>query len=126
MKFLDRVIDINFYPISAGRVTRQQPLAAGGARRDGACRTVFFALRLPFDAPEARGLSQRIQEEIYFHALAASCALAAEFGPHPAFAETRAAQGVLQFDLWGVTPEDPRAGTSSASKSGAPACAIPC
>ena len=34
---------------------------------------VFFQLRLPFDAPEARALSRAIAEEIYFHALAASC-----------------------------------------------------
>ncbi len=67
---------------------------------------VFFALRLPFDAPEARQLSKRVQEEIYFHALTASCALAEEFGPHPAFAETRSAEGVLQMDLWSVSPED--------------------
>src|SRR5260370_36746023 len=67
---------------------------------------VFFALRFPFDAPEARQLSKRIQEEIYFHALDASCSLAEEFGPHPAFAETRAAEGVLQMHLWGVPPED--------------------
>ena len=33
---------------------------------------VFFQLRLPFDAPEARALSTRIAEEIYFHALSAS------------------------------------------------------
>ena len=30
---------------------------------------VFFQMRLPFDAPEARALSARISEEIYFHAL---------------------------------------------------------
>ena len=30
---------------------------------------VFFQLRLPFDGEEARKLSCRIQEEIYFHAL---------------------------------------------------------
>jgi ribonucleoside-diphosphate reductase alpha chain len=67
---------------------------------------VFFQLRLPFDAPEARALSRRIAEEIYFHALAASVELAAEKGAHPAFAETRAAGGELQFDAWNVAPED--------------------
>jgi len=67
---------------------------------------VFFMLRLPFDAPEARELSRRIQEEIYFNALSTSCGLAAEYGAHPAFAETRAADGVLQFDVWGVRPEN--------------------
>ncbi len=104
VKFLDRVIDINFYPITpAGDSNRKwRPVGLGVM----GVQDVFFALRFPFDAPEARQLSKRIQEEIYFHALDASCSLAEEFGPHPAFAETRAAEGVLQMDLWGVPPED--------------------
>jgi ribonucleoside-diphosphate reductase alpha chain len=104
VKFLDRVIDINFYPITpAGDSNRKwRPVGLGIM----GLQDVFFALRLPFDALEARRLSKRIQEEIYFHALDASCALAEEFGPHPAFAETRAAEGVLQMDLWGIPPED--------------------
>jgi ribonucleoside-diphosphate reductase alpha chain len=67
---------------------------------------VFFTLRLPFDSPEARNLSRRIQEEIYFHALSTSCALATEFGTHPSFPETRASEGVLQFDTWRFRPEN--------------------
>jgi ribonucleoside-diphosphate reductase alpha chain len=104
VKFLDRVIDINFYPITpAGDSNRKwRPVGLGVM----GLQDVFFALRLPFDAPEARQLSRRIQEEIYFHAVEASCTLAEEFGPHPAFSETRAAEGVLQMDLWGVPPED--------------------
>jgi ribonucleoside-diphosphate reductase alpha chain len=65
---------------------------------------VFFALKLSFDGPQARELSTRIQEEVYLSALEASVELAAELGPHPAFAETRASAGALQPDLWGVTP----------------------
>jgi len=104
VKFLDRVIDINFYPITAAGDSnrRWRPVGLGVM----GLQDVFFTLRLPFDAPEARALSRKIQEEIYFHALSASCALAAEFGPHPSFAETRAAEGILQFDAWGVTPEN--------------------
>jgi ribonucleoside-diphosphate reductase alpha chain len=67
---------------------------------------VFFRLRLPFDGPEARQLSARIQETIYFHALRTSVELAKQHGPHDAFKETRAARGELQFDAWGVTPAD--------------------
>jgi ribonucleoside-diphosphate reductase alpha chain len=106
VKFLDRVIDINFYPISpAGDSNRKwRPVGLGAM----GLQDVFFALRLPFDAPEARALSKRIQEEIYYHALDASSALAHESGPHPAFAETRAAQGTLQMDAWGAQPEDPQ------------------
>ena len=51
-------------------------------------------------------LSRKIQEEIYFHALETSCDLAAKFGPHETFQETRAADGLLQFDLWNVKPTD--------------------
>ena len=104
VRFLDRVIDINFYPITpAGDSNRRwRPVGLGIM----GLQDVFFALRLPFDAPESRLLSKRIQEEIYFRALEASCALAEEFGPHPAFKETRAAEGLLQMDLWEILPED--------------------
>jgi len=67
---------------------------------------VFFQMRVAFDAPEARALSKKIAEEIYFHALSASAELAEEKGRHPAFEETRASRGELQFDAWGVTPVD--------------------
>jgi len=61
---------------------------------------------MPFDSPEAKDLSARIQEHIYYHALKTSNELAIKNGAHEAFAETRAAKGDLQFDLWGVTPSD--------------------
>jgi ribonucleoside-diphosphate reductase alpha chain len=102
--YLDRVVDINFYPTPAAATSnaRWRPIGLGIM----GLQDVFFQMRLPFDAPAARQLSARIQEEIYFHALTASCDLAAESGRHAAFAETRAARGVLQFDLWGTTPDD--------------------
>jgi ribonucleoside-diphosphate reductase alpha chain len=101
---LDRVIDINFYPVpqSATANEKWRPIGLGIM----GLQDVFFQLRLPFDSPEAQYLSARIQEEIYFNALAASCDLAEKAGPHPAYAETRLAAGKLQFDLWGVQPAD--------------------
>lgn len=101
---LDRVIDINFYPVTqaAAANSRWRPVGLGVM----GLQDVFFQLHLPFDSPEARALSARIQEEIYFHALSASCTLAAQEGRHQAFAETRAAKGALQFDLWDITPRD--------------------
>ncbi len=102
---LDRVIDLNWYPIPSTQASnlRWRPVGLGVM----GLQDLFFQMRLPFDAPEARALSRRIAEEIYFHALTASADLAAEKGAHPAFAETRAASGELQFDAWGVKPEDP-------------------
>jgi ribonucleoside-diphosphate reductase alpha chain len=101
---LDRVIDINFYPVpqAASANSRWRPVGLGLM----GLQDVFFQLGLPFDSPEARRLSRKIQEEIYFHALTVSCELAEQNGPHAAFAESRAAKGELQFDLWGVSPED--------------------
>jgi ribonucleoside-diphosphate reductase alpha chain len=101
---LDRVIDLNYYPIAttASSNRRWRPVGLGVM----GLADVFFQLRLPFDAQASRALSKRIAETIYFHALGASADLAVERGPHPAFAETRAARGELQFEAWGVTPED--------------------
>jgi ribonucleoside-diphosphate reductase alpha chain len=102
--FLDRVIDLNFYPIPSSKASnaRWRPVGLGVM----GLQDVFFQLRLPFDSPAARELSTRIQEEIYYHALTVSCELAEILGSHPNFAETRAARGELQFDSWGVTPRD--------------------
>jgi ribonucleoside-diphosphate reductase alpha chain len=100
--FLDRVIDINYYPSeqAARSNPRWRPVGLGAM----GLQDVFFALRLPFDSPEALELSTRLAEEIYLTALEASAELAAVDGPHPAYDETRAAGGDLQPDLWDVTP----------------------
>jgi ribonucleoside-diphosphate reductase alpha chain len=101
---LDRVIDINYYPVpqAASANARWRPVGLGIM----GLQDVFFLLRLPFDSAEARALSMRIQEEVYYHALNASCALAEKLGAHPSFAETRLAAGQLQFDLWNIEPAD--------------------
>lgn len=101
---LDRVIDINYYPVELAAASnhRWRPIGLGVM----GLQDVFFQLRLPFDSPSARELSATIQEEIYFHALSASCDLAERDGSHAAFAESRAAKGEFQFDLWGITPKD--------------------
>ncbi len=101
---LDRVIDLNYYPIAttASSNRRWRPVGLGVM----GLADVFFQMRLPFDAEASRALSKKIAEAIYFHALGTSADLAVERGPHPAFAETRAARGELQFEAWGVSPED--------------------
>jgi len=101
---LDRVIDLNFYPIESARRgnLRWRPVGLGCM----GLQDVFFRKRLAFDSAEARALSQKIAETIYFHALETSCELAEERGRHPSFADTRAASGELQFDAWNVAPQD--------------------
>lgn len=102
---LDRVIDINFYPIAqaASSNVRWRPIGLGLM----GLQDVFFQLHLPFDSAAAQALSTRIQEEIYYHALVASCDLAEAHGPHETFAETRLSAGKFQFDLWNIKPSEP-------------------
>lgn len=104
VKYLDRVVDINFYPIETAQDSNHKwrPVGLGIMGLQDA----FFQLKYAFDSEAAQKLSARIQEEIYFHALTASAELAEKHGPHTAFADTKAAQGLLQFDLWGVKPTD--------------------
>ncbi len=101
---LDRVIDINYYPVTqaSSSNSRWRPVGLGVM----GLQDVFFQMRIAFDSPEARSLSAKIQEEMYFHALTASCDLAEKYGAHAAFKDTRAARGEFQFDLWGVTPQN--------------------
>ncbi|MFD3357193.1 ribonucleoside-diphosphate reductase subunit alpha [Streptomyces fradiae] len=98
--FLDRVVDINFYPTEqAGRSnSRWRPVGLGAM----GLQDVFFKLRLPFDSPEARALSTRIAERIMLAAYEASADLAERSGPLPAWDKTRTARGVLHPDHYGV------------------------
>ncbi|MGV9497101.1 ribonucleoside-diphosphate reductase subunit alpha [Streptomyces sp. NPDC003642] len=98
--FLDRVVDINFYPTEqAGRSNaRWRPVGLGAM----GLQDVFFQLRLPFDSPEAKALSTRIAERIMLAAYEASADLAERSGPLPAWEKTRAARGVLHPDHYDV------------------------
>ncbi len=102
--YLDRVIDINFYPTSEAQNAnaKWRPVGLGMM----GLQDVFFKLGMPFDSEPARALSRRISEEIYYWALDTSCELAQKNGPHPGYLDTRAARGELQFDLWGVSESE--------------------
>ncbi|MER6999587.1 ribonucleoside-diphosphate reductase subunit alpha [Streptomyces sp. NPDC000410] len=98
--FLDRVVDINFYPTEqAGRSNAKwRPVGLGAM----GLQDVFFKLRLPFDSAGAKALSTRIAERIMLAAYEASCDLAERSGPLPAWDETRTARGVLHPDHYDV------------------------
>jgi len=104
VKYLDRVIDRNFYPITEAHSSnmRWRPIGLGLM----GLADFFMQMRLPFDSDEAIRLSGEIQEEIYYQAVKTSAELAQKYGAHPDFHLTRAAKGELQFDLAGVTPKD--------------------
>ncbi|KPI21241.1 ribonucleoside-diphosphate reductase, alpha subunit [Actinobacteria bacterium OK006] len=98
--FLDRVVDINFYPTEqAGRSNAKwRPVGLGAM----GLQDVFFKLRVPFDSPRAKALSTRIAERIMLAAYEASADLAERSGPLPAWEKTRTARGVLHPDHYGV------------------------
>jgi ribonucleoside-diphosphate reductase alpha chain len=104
VKYLDRVIDRNFYPIQSAHASnsRWRPVGLGLM----GFADFLMQLRIPFESQQAVQLSAEIQEEIYYQALKTSCELAQTLGKHGDFHLTRAAKGDLQFDLAGVTPAD--------------------
>ncbi|MFE1246731.1 ribonucleoside-diphosphate reductase subunit alpha [Streptomyces sp. NPDC058735] len=117
--FLDRVVDINFYPTEqASRSNaRWRPVGLGAM----GLQDVFFKLRLPFDSPEAKALSTRIAERVMLAAYEASADLAERpqapttssgaggtpIGPLPAWEKTRTARGVLHPDHYDTQPTWP-------------------
>jgi ribonucleoside-diphosphate reductase subunit M1 len=101
---LNKIIDINYYPVPEAKKSnmRHRPIGLGVQGLADA----FLALRLPFDSPEARQLNIQIFETIYHAALTASCELAKEQGTYETYEGSPVSQGILQYDMWNVTPSD--------------------
>lgn len=99
---LNKVIDINYYPIPEARNSnmRHRPIGIGVQGLADA----FIMMRHAFDGPEARQLNIDIFETIYFAALEESCALAAQHGAYETYEGSPISQGEMQFDMWGVRP----------------------
>lgn len=95
---LDSAIDLNTYPTHAGRRSslRHRPVGAGVV----GLADVFIAMGYAWGSPEALLLDESIHAALYYGCAAESARLARALGPHLSFARTRAAQGMLQPDLW--------------------------
>ena len=103
-KNLNKVIDINFYPVKEAENSnlRHRPIGLGVQGLADA----FIILRMPFDSPEAKKLNKEIFETIYFAALSASKDLAARDGPYASYAGSPVSKNILQMDMWGLTEAD--------------------
>lgn len=99
---LNRVIDVNYYPVPEARVSnmRNRPIGIGVQGLADA----FMALHMPFESPEAKLLNKQVFETIYHAALEASSDIAETEGPYETWVGSPAEQGKLQYDFWGVTP----------------------
>jgi ribonucleoside-diphosphate reductase alpha subunit len=103
-KNLNRVIDINFYPIPEAKNSnmKHRPIGVGVQGLADA----FAKMRFPFESPEACRLNTEIFETMYHAALEASCELAQKEGVYSSYAGSPVSKGILQPDMWGVTPSD--------------------
>ena len=103
-KNLNKIIDVNYYPIPEAKNSnmRHRPIGIGIQGLADA----FIKLRMPFESEEARKLNKEIFETIYFGALTASMEAAKEHGHYESFPGSPASEGILQFDMWKVTPTD--------------------
>ncbi|MBP6183756.1 MAG: ribonucleoside-diphosphate reductase subunit alpha [Saprospiraceae bacterium] len=101
---LNRIIDINYYPIVEARNSnmRHRPIGIGVQGLADA----FLLMRFPFDSAEAKALNKQIFETIYFAAVSESCIMAQEQGAYQSFQGSPASKGILQFDMWGVQPSN--------------------
>ena len=99
---LNRVIDNNFYPVEEARFSnmKHRPIGLGVQ----GLADVFIHMRLPFDSEGAREVNKEIFETMYFAALSCSADLAATEGHYESYPGSPVSKGVLQFDMWGVTP----------------------
>jgi len=103
---LNKVIDVNFYPIEEARRSnmRHRPIGIGVQ----GLADLFILLGMPFTSPKARQLNKEIFETMYFAACEASMELAQKGGSYETFPGSPASEGKLQFDMWDVKPENSR------------------
>jgi len=103
-KNLNKIIDVNYYPVPEARKSnmRHRPIGIGVQGLADA----FILMRFPFESEEAQLLNIQIFETIYYGALEASCELAEKLGPYETYEGCPVSKGILQYDMWNVTPTD--------------------
>ena len=103
---LNKIIDLNYYPVKEAEKSnfRHRPIGIGVQGLADA----FILMRFAFDSEEARQLNKDIFETIYYASLTASMEAAQKYGPYETYAGSPASQGILQFDMWDVTPDSGR------------------
>jgi len=101
---LDKVIDVNQYPIDGARQSNRnhRPMGIGVSGLADA----FLRLGLPFASKEAKELNEAIFETIYHASLEASNEIAQEKGSYNTFDGSPASEGKLQFNLWGMNDDE--------------------
>lgn len=99
---LNKIIDVNYYPVEEAEYsnTRNRPVGLGIQ----GLADVFILMRQAFDSDASRKLNIEIAETMYYAALKASVYLAEREGAYQTYEGSPMSKGVLQFDMWNVTP----------------------
>lgn len=101
---LNKVIDINYYPVEPASNSnfKHRPIGLGTQ----GLADVFFLMDMAYGDEKSEKLNKDIYETIYYASLKASNDLAKKEGAYSTFKGSPASKGILQFDMWGVTPSD--------------------
>ena len=101
---LNNVIDINFYPTDKTKTSnmRHRPIGIGVQGLADA----LAMMDVPFHSDAAKKINKLVFETMYHAALEMSMEIAKEKEPYSTFQGSPASQGILQFDMWNVTPSD--------------------
>ena len=101
---LNRIIDVNFYPTEKTRRSnmRHRPIGIGVQGLADA----FAMMNIPYCSEDAQEMNKAIFESIYYGAVYESVELAKQYGSYETFNGSPASKGILQFDMWGVTPSN--------------------
>ncbi|KAK3100478.1 hypothetical protein FSP39_020660, partial [Pinctada imbricata] len=101
---LNKIIDVNFYPVPEAETSnkRHRPIGIGVQGLADA----FILMRFPFESEQAQLLNKQIFETIYYAALESSCELAEKLGAYETYKGCPVSKGILQYDMWNVTPTD--------------------
>lgn len=104
-KNLNNVIDNNVYPVKEGQHSDSlnRPIAVGVQ----GLADVFFKFKIPFTSEKAKEINRKIAETMYYATLTESNHIATKLNKtYETYSTSMSAKGILQFDLWGVTPSN--------------------
>ena len=96
MRFLDNVIDMNFYPVEEAKNSnmKHRPVGLGLM----GLQDVFHTMGVPFDSEEASNINNALMEAISYYAISASCDLAETRGSYDSFKGSLWSKGILPVD----------------------------
>ena len=99
---LNNIIDINAYPTPESEASnmRHRPIGIGVQ----GFADLLMVLKIPYNSEEARDVNKCIFECMYYNSLVKSCELAEKFGHYETYPGSPISKGILQYDMWDVTP----------------------